>query len=78
MADESFDGDLLAALHEALDHIDWLTRHAKTTESGNALGVVVNAKEFLSRPDIHHMRVLHARVAATRKLAAEQRRAKSK
>jgi hypothetical protein len=72
VSDTSLNTAMLATLNEALDHIDWLTRHAKTTESGNALGVVTNAKAFLERPDIHQMRVLHAQFQLTRKLAAER------
>jgi hypothetical protein len=71
---QSFDKDILNALHEALQHIEWLTQHAKTSESGNALGVVTNAKAFLARPDIHNMRVLRAQAELTQRLAEERRK----
>jgi hypothetical protein len=70
---ESFNSDLMDALNEACQHIEWLTQHAKTSESGNALGVVINAKEFLARPDIHSMRVARAQIGMSQKIAAARR-----
>ena len=52
----------LADLNAACKHIEWLIRHVKTSESGNAMGVVINAKEFLERDDIKQMRVIHAQI----------------
>ena len=49
-------------LNEACKHIEWLIRYVKTSESGNAAGVVLNAKEFLEREDIKQMRVIHAQI----------------
>lgn len=35
------------ALAQANQHIEWLIRYVKTSESGDAAGVVLNAREFL-------------------------------
>lgn len=67
---ESFDAKLHDALIEACRHIEWLATHAKTSESGNAAGVVVNAKQFLDREDVKAIRVAHARIEAAQKIAA--------
>jgi hypothetical protein len=70
---KTFDPELIDMLDEALDHIEWLTVHAKTSESGNALGVVMNAKEFLKRPDVYSMRVLRAQAKMTESLLEHRR-----
>jgi len=52
----------LADLNMACKHIEWLIRYVKTSESGNAMGVVINAKEFLERDDIKQMRIINAQI----------------
>ena len=52
----------LADLNMACKHIEWLIRYVKTSESGNAMGVVINAKEFLERDDIKNMRIINAQI----------------
>lgn len=54
--------DTIKDLNTACKHIEWLIRYVKTSESGNAAGVVLNAKQFLERDDIKQMRVIHAQI----------------
>jgi hypothetical protein len=65
---KTFDPELLDMLGEALDHIEWLTQRIKVSESGDAIGIVANAKDFLKRPDVYNVRVLKARVKMTEDL----------
>ena len=69
---ESFNAELHDLLVEACKHIEWLTQHVKTSESGNALGVVTNAKQFLARPEVHAIRVAHAQIGLAQSLAANR------
>lgn len=61
---DSIDTQTLADLNAACKHIEWLIRYVKTTESGNAAGVVLNAREFLEIDRIKQMRVIHAQIEA--------------
>lgn len=61
---QSFDAALHDLLVEACKHIEWVSRHVKTGESGDAAGVVLNARQFLDQPRVKAIRVAHAQLKA--------------
>ena len=62
MDDKTLNLQTLDDLHEACQHIEWLIRYVRTSESSNALGVVLNAKQFLDLERIKSMRVIRAQI----------------
>lgn len=73
MADDSLNTQMLRDLTTACQHIEWLIRYVKTSESGNAAGVVLNANQFLERDDIKQMRVINAQVEMRLAMARDKK-----